>query len=63
MREFVLNEAKENIKRVKGDKEYIGQAKQVNASLGKLVAMDRNKVMNDAIALQKTKVNLLENAD
>lgn len=44
-RQFVIDTAKANIARVIEDKSYVAQAKQVNASLASLVAMERNAVM------------------
>lgn len=60
-KEFVLEQARKNIKRVEEDRGYVEQAKQVNASLASIVAMERNAVMFEAI--KRSRSNLISNAD
>lgn len=52
---FIINEAKANIARVKDAPDYAAQAKQVNASLATVVALDRNDVMPRALEVQRAK--------
>ena len=46
---FVIEQAKLNIERVSKDPSYVNQAKQVNASLASIVAMERNAIMHEAL--------------
>lgn len=48
-KQFVIEQARINIERVSRDSGYVNQAKQVNASLASIVAMERNAVMLTAI--------------
>ena len=48
-RDYVLKQARENIEMIKANPGYTSQAKQVNASLASIVAMERNAVMLQAI--------------
>lgn len=50
---FVLEQARKNIERVVENPGYVEQAKQVNASLASIVAMERNAVMHEAIQLSR----------
>lgn len=53
VRDYVLEQAKENIRRVTESANYIQQAQQVNTSLGNIIAMERNIVMHEALKRQK----------
>lgn len=57
---FVLEQAKRNIEAVSQNPGYVEQAKQVNASLASIVAMERNAVMFEAIQLQRVKADALQ---
>lgn len=46
---FVLAEARANIQFVKASPENVEQAKQINAALANIVAMERNLVMDKAV--------------
>ena len=48
-RDFVIDQAKENIKFIKASPANIGQAKQINTALANIVAMERNMVMHTAL--------------
>lgn len=48
-REFVIEQARLNIERVKREPGFTNQAKQVNASLASIVAMERNAIMHEAL--------------
>ena len=52
-RQFVIDTAKANIAKVVEDRGYVAQAKQVNASLASLVAMERNAVMLEVARRQR----------
>jgi hypothetical protein len=47
--DFVLAEAKANVAFVKISPANVEQAKQINAALANIVAMERNRVMNNAV--------------
>lgn len=46
---FVLSEAKANVAFVKSSPSNVEQAKQINAALANIVAMERNMVMHKAV--------------
>jgi hypothetical protein len=48
-RDFVLDQAKRNIEFVLKSQANVGQAKQVNASLSAIVAIERSMVMYQAL--------------
>jgi hypothetical protein len=48
-RDYVIQQAKENIELVKKDKSFVSQAKQINTSLANIVAMERNAIMLKAL--------------
>ena len=52
---FVLEQAKANIAFVQANAEHVEQAKQINASLANIVAMERNLVMHNALERAKLK--------
>jgi hypothetical protein len=52
---FVLEQAKANIAFVRANAEHVEQAKQINASLANIVAMERNLVMHNALERAKLK--------
>ena len=46
---FVMDQAKANIAFIKANPAHVEQAKQINASLANIVAMERNMVMHSAL--------------
>ena len=48
-RDFVIEQAKENIAFIKASPSNLGQAKQINTALANIVAMERNMVMHRAV--------------
>lgn len=59
-RVFVLETAKQNIKNVTTRPGFVEQAKQVNASLASIVAMERNVVMLESLNTRPTNGKLLD---
>lgn len=57
-RDFVIEQARLNIERTVKDPAFVNQAKQVNASLASIVAMERNSVMLEALKRSKRHENL-----
>lgn len=46
---FVLSQAKANVNFIKANPANVAQAKQINAALANIVAMERNMVMHKAV--------------